>query len=132
MTAERVSVGRTCQRRRMRLGGGGARFVLHAIEFAASALCLPPALLLVGCGSTEREKVERAAKRHWHARSATCTHRSGKFYGCVLLRPHIPLKLQFTDDFLSSEQHRCFRASRPIVDVSTTTRGCACAFGRAG
>ena len=92
---------------------------------------LAATLLLVGCGPTEREKIERAAKGRWHARSATCTHRSGKLYGCVLLRAHIPLKLQFTDDFLSSKQHRCFRASRPIVDVSMTTSGYACAFGRA-
>jgi hypothetical protein len=91
---------------------------------------LAAALLLVGCGPSEREKVERAAKERWHARGATCTHRSGKLYGCVLLRAHIPLRLQFTDDFLSSKQHRCFRAGRPIVDVSTTPSGYACAFGR--
>jgi hypothetical protein len=92
---------------------------------------LAVAVLLVGCGPSEREKVERAAKKRWQAHSATCTHRSGKLYGCVLLRAHIPLKLQFTDDYLSSKQHRCFRASQTIVDVSTTTSGYACAFGRA-
>jgi len=90
------------------------------------------ALLLVGCGLNEREKVERAAKDRWHAQSATCTHRSGHLYGCVLLRAHIPLKLQFTDDYRSSKQHRCFRASQTIVDVSMTMTGYACAFGRAG
>jgi len=90
------------------------------------------ALLLVGCGLNEREKVERAAKDRWHAQSATCTHRSGHLYGCVLLRAHIPLKLQFTDDYSSSKQHRCFRASQTIVDVSMTMTGYACAFGRAG
>ena len=89
------------------------------------------ALLLVACGPSEREKVERAAKKRWHARSATCTHRSEKLYGCLLLGAHIPVKLQFTDDFLSSKQHRCFRAGQTILDVSTTTRGYACAFGRA-
>jgi hypothetical protein len=92
---------------------------------------LSAVLLLVGCGPTEREKVERAAKKRWQARGATCTHRSGKLYGCVLLRARIPVRLQFTDDYLSSKQHRCFRASREIVDVSTTTAGYACAFGRA-
>ena len=61
-------------------------------------IVLAAALLLVSCGPTEREKVERAAKKRWQARSATCTHRSGKLYGCVLLRAHIPVKLQFTDD----------------------------------
>ena len=93
---------------------------------------LAAVLLLVGCGRTEREKVERAASKRWHADSATCTHRSGHLYGCVLVRPHIPLKLQFTDDYLSSRQHRCFRATQTIADVSTTTRGYACAFGHAG
>jgi hypothetical protein len=44
---------------------------------------------------------------------------------------HIPLELQFTDDYLSSEQHRCFRAGQTVVDVSTTTQGYACAFARA-
>ena len=88
-------------------------------------------LLVVGCGVTERKKVEQAAKNRWHARSATCTHRTGKLYGCVLLGAHIPVRLQFTDDFLSVKQHRCFRASQTIVDVSTTTSGYACAFGRA-
>jgi len=58
-------------------------------------------------------------------------HRSGKLYGCVLLGAHIPLKLQFTDDYLSSEQHRCFSAGRMMVDVSMTRSGYACAFGRA-
>lgn len=88
-------------------------------------------MLLVGCGATERAKVERAAKKRWHARIVTCTHHYGKLYGCVLLGARIPLRLQFTDDYLSSKQHRCFRASQTIVDVSTTTSGYACAFGRA-
>jgi hypothetical protein len=95
-------------------------------------VALAAALLITGCGTTERAKVERAAKERWHARAATCTHRSGRLYGCVLLKAHIPLKLQFTDDYLSWKQHRCFRASREIVDVSTTTSGYACAFGRTG
>jgi hypothetical protein len=90
---------------------------------------LAAVVLLVGCGPTEREKVERAASKRWHARSATCTRRSGHLYGCVLFRAHIPVKLEFTDDFLSSKQHRCFRASERIVDVSMTARGYACAFG---
>jgi hypothetical protein len=50
----------------------------------------------------------------------------------VLHGAQIPLRLQFTDDFLSSEQHRCFRAGRSVVDISTTPSGYACAFGRAG
>jgi hypothetical protein len=54
------------------------------------AVVLAAALLVVGCGPSEREKVERAAKTRWHARSGTCTHRSGNLYGCVLLRAHIP------------------------------------------
>ena len=87
--------------------------------------------MLVGCGPTEREKVERAAKNRWQAQSATCTPRFWKLYGCVLLRAHIPLKLQFTDDYLSSEQHRCFSAGRMMVDVSMTRSGYASAFGRA-
>jgi hypothetical protein len=95
------------------------------------AVVLAAALLVVGCGPSEREKVERAAKTRWQARSGTCTHRSGNLYGCVLLRAHIPLRLQFADDYLSSKQHRCFRADRTIVDVSTTPRGYACTFGRA-
>jgi hypothetical protein len=95
------------------------------------SVVLAAVLVLIGCGATEREKVERAATKRWHARSATCMHRSGKLYGCVLLQAHIPLKLQFTDDYLSSKQHRCFRASQTIIDVSTTARGYACAFGRA-
>jgi hypothetical protein len=67
------------------------------------SVVLAAALLLVGCGPSEREKIERAAKERWHASSATCTHRSEKLYGCVLLRAHIPLRMQFTDDFLSSK-----------------------------
>jgi hypothetical protein len=92
---------------------------------------LTSVLLLVGCGPTERTKVEQAAKKRWHAHSAICTHRSGNLYGCVLLGAHIPLRLQFTNDYLSARQHRCFRASSTIVDVSTTTSGYECAFGRA-
>ena len=88
-------------------------------------------LVLVACGSTERAKVERAAKKRWQARSATCIHRAGKLYGCVLLEAHIPLRLQFTDDYLSSRQHRCFRAARTFDDISTTASGYACAFGGA-
>jgi hypothetical protein len=88
-------------------------------------------LLLVGCGATEREKVERAAAKRWNAHSVTCRHRSEKLYGCVLLGAHIPLRLQFTDDYLSPKQHRCFRAGKTIVDVSMTKFGYACAFGRA-
>jgi hypothetical protein len=87
-------------------------------------------LLLVGCGATERQKVEHAAKARWQSRSATCMHRAENLYGCVLVGARIPLKLQFTNDFLSPKQHRCFRASRRIVDVSTTPSGYACAFGR--
>jgi hypothetical protein len=92
---------------------------------------LATVLLLVGCGPSERERVERAAMKRWHARSATCAHRSGKLYGCVLLRARIPVRFQFTNDFLTSKQHRCFRAGQTIVDVSMTTRGYACAFGHA-
>jgi hypothetical protein len=87
-------------------------------------------LLLVGCGATQREKVEHAAKERWQARSATCMHRAGNLYGCVLVGARIPVKLQFTDDFLSPVQHRCFRTGRRIVDVSTTAAGYQCAFGR--
>lgn len=61
--------------------------------------------------------------------SVTCTHRTGKLYGCVLLGAHIRLRLQFTDDFLPSKQHQCFRAGQRIVDVSMTTSGYPCAFG---
>jgi hypothetical protein len=87
-------------------------------------------LLFSGCGPTERQRVERVAKKRWHADDATCVHRWGHLYGCVLLEAAIPLKLQFTDDFLSSKQHRCFRASPTIRDVSTTSLGYACALGR--
>ena len=89
------------------------------------------ALLLSGCGPSERERVERAAKQRWNARTATCTHRSGQLYGCVLLGAQIPVGRQFTDDFLTPEQHRCFRAGEAIIDVSMTSSGYACAFGRA-
>jgi hypothetical protein len=88
-------------------------------------------LLLSGCGTSERERVERAAKQRWHARTATCTHRSGKLYGCVLLGAEIPVSRQFTNDFLTP-QHRCFRAREAIIDVSMTSSGYEWAFGRAG
>jgi hypothetical protein len=96
---------------------------------AVALIALP---CFVGCGATERQKVERAAKERWYARGATCAHRSGHLYGCVLEGARIPVKLQFTDDFLSSSQHRCFRATPKVVhDVSMTSFGYACAFGRA-
>ena len=90
---------------------------------------LAAVLLLAGCGPSERERVERAASKRWRADSATCTRRSERLYGCVLVNAHIPRRLQFTDDFLSSKQHRCFRVSQTVADVSTTTHGYMCAFG---
>jgi hypothetical protein len=96
---------------------------------AVALIALP---VFVACGPTERQKVERAAKERWDARDATCAHRSGHLYGCVLQGARIPVKLQFTDDFLSSRQHRCFRATATVVhDVSMTGFGYTCAFGRA-
>jgi hypothetical protein len=61
-----------------------------------------------------------------------CGPTSGHLYGCVLQGARIPVKLQFTDDFLSPRQHRCFRATATVVqDVSMTSFGYTCAFGRA-
>jgi hypothetical protein len=100
------------------------------VHMVAVALIALP--LFVGCGATERQRVERAAKERWYARYATCARRSGHLYGCVLQGARIPVELQFTDDFRSSSQHRCFRATPTVVhDVSMTSFGYTCAFGRA-
>jgi hypothetical protein len=110
--------------------------VAHATRIRSSsvlAAVFAVGLLLAGCGPSQRAIVERAAPKRWHARSATCVHRSERLYGCVLQGAQIPLRLQFTDDFLSSEQHRCFRAGHSVVGVSTaSSSGYACAFGPAG
>jgi len=42
------------------------------------------------------------------------------------------VRRQFTNDFLTPQQHRCFRAGEAIIDVSMTSSGYECAFGRAG
>jgi hypothetical protein len=112
------------------LGWASVRVAIRADRARGVGAGLVLTLLLVGCGATERKKVEHAAKERWQARSATCIHRAGNLYGCVLVGARIPVNLQFTDDFLSARQHRCFRASRRIVDVSRTAAGYPCAFGR--
>lgn len=103
-------------------------FALTALAFSA-----------VACGPSEAERVERAAKARWHAQSASCRkrssavlfHRRGVLYGCVLRGATIPIRSQFTDDFMSPAQHRCFfYGNAGVTDVSRTERGYDCALGR--
>jgi hypothetical protein len=97
------------------------------------------AVAAAACGPSEAERVERAAKGRWHAQSASCTkgssailfHRRGVLYWCVLRGATIPIRSQFTDDFMSPAQHRCFfYGDARVADVSRTERGYDCALGR--